>query len=156
MLELFCRYIIFRFSACDLTLRHHILLLLMYIFDNTTYKHQKSAANALTSRLGVMFLWLLRSRQFPCLLETGQCHPNSERFAVLLCSNYLLIPITLVLSKEFERLVSVRLGWFLQRSGVFPTTQFAFRKDLGPMHCKVHWKKVDTRLGLRRLTSPQP
>ena len=31
----------------------------------------------------------------------------------------------------FERLVSVRLGRFMERSGVLPTTQFAYRKGLG-------------------------
>ena len=31
----------------------------------------------------------------------------------------------------FERLVSIRLGRFMERSGVFPTTQFAYRKGLG-------------------------
>ena len=49
----------------------------------------------------------------------------------------LLLPITdqfkitSVLSKVFERLVSVRLGQFMERSGVLPTTQFAYRKGLG-------------------------
>ena len=31
----------------------------------------------------------------------------------------------------FERLVSVRLGQFMERSGVLPITQFAYRKGLG-------------------------
>ena len=31
----------------------------------------------------------------------------------------------------FERLVSVRLGRFMERRGVLPTTQFAYRKGLG-------------------------
>ena len=31
----------------------------------------------------------------------------------------------------FEHLVSVRLGRFMERSGVIPNTQFAHRKDLG-------------------------
>ena len=31
----------------------------------------------------------------------------------------------------FERLVSVRLGRFIERSGMLPTTQFAYRKGLG-------------------------
>ena len=31
----------------------------------------------------------------------------------------------------FERLVSVRLGRFMERSGVLQTTQFAYRKCLG-------------------------
>ena len=48
-----------------------------------------------------------------------------------LLPNYRPISITSVLSKVFERLVSLRLGRFMERSGVLPTTQFAYRKDLG-------------------------
>ena len=39
--------------------------------------------------------------------------------------------MTSVLSKVFDRMVSVRLGRFMERSGVPPTTQFAYLKDLG-------------------------
>ena len=46
-------------------------------------------------------------------------------------SNYRPISLTPILSKVFERLVSVRLGLFLEGRGVLPTTQFAFRKGLG-------------------------
>ena len=35
------------------------------------------------------------------------------------------------MSKVFERLVSVRLGRFMEYRGVLPTTQFAYRKGLG-------------------------
>ena len=69
------------------------------------------------------------SWQFPGLLETGQCNPNSERSSSV--ANYRPIFITSVLSKVFERLVSVRLGRFMERSGVLPTTQVAYRKGLG-------------------------
>ena len=46
-------------------------------------------------------------------------------------ATYRPISITSVLSYVFERLVSVRLGRFIERSGVLPTTQFAYRKGLG-------------------------
>ena len=46
-------------------------------------------------------------------------------------ANYLPISITSVLSKVFECLVSVRLGRFMERSGVLPTTKFTYRKGLG-------------------------
>ena len=67
---------------------------------------------------------------------------------------------TSVSSKVFERLVSVRHGRFMERSGVLPTTQFAYRKVWVPvMHfcacpirCRVHWR-VGRRLGSCRLTS---
>ena len=36
-----------------------------------------------------------------------------------------------MLSKVFERLVSVRLGRFMERSGVHPTSQFTYRKGFG-------------------------
>ena len=46
-------------------------------------------------------------------------------------ANYRPIFITSVFSKVFERLVSVRLGRFMERSGVLLTIQFAYRKGLG-------------------------
>ena len=46
-------------------------------------------------------------------------------------ANYRPISRTYVFSKMIERLVSVRLGRFMERSGVLPTTQFAYRKGLG-------------------------
>ena len=46
-------------------------------------------------------------------------------------ANYRPISITSVLWKVFERLVSVRLEWFMECSGVLPTTQFAYWKYLG-------------------------
>ena len=46
-------------------------------------------------------------------------------------ANYRRISITSVLSKVFERLVTVHLGRFMERSGVLQTTQCAYRKGLG-------------------------
>ena len=56
--------------------------------------------------------------------------PNSVRY-VATVDTYQLISITSVLSKVFERVVSVRLGRFIERSGVLPTTLCAYRKGLG-------------------------
>ena len=44
--------------------------------------------------------------------------------------NHRPISITSVLSKVFRRLVSVRLGRFMERSSVLPSTQFAYQKFL--------------------------
>ena len=46
-------------------------------------------------------------------------------------SNYREISIKSVLSNVFKRLVSVRLGRFMERSGVLPPIQFAYRNGLG-------------------------
>ena len=46
-------------------------------------------------------------------------------------SNYRPISLTPILSKVFGRLVSVRLGRFMECRGVLPTTQFDNRKGLG-------------------------
>ena len=46
-------------------------------------------------------------------------------------ANYPPISITSVLSKVFERLVSVRHGRFMECSGVLPTSQFTYPKGLG-------------------------
>ena len=46
-------------------------------------------------------------------------------------SNYRPISLTPILSKVFERLVSVCVGRFMEGRGVLPTTQFAYRKGLG-------------------------
>ena len=46
-------------------------------------------------------------------------------------ANYQPISIASVLSMVFERLVSVRLGRFIERSGMLPTSEFAYRKGLG-------------------------
>ena len=70
-----------------------------------------------------------------CLRLTGdrQMSHTFRKSAVLLCcqlpTDFHNITFRL-LSKVFERLVSVRLERFMERSLVLPTTQFAYRKSL--------------------------
>ena len=47
----------------------------------------------------------------------------------MLVCNYR--PITPVLSKVFERLIALRFGRFLERSGVLSSHQYSYRKSLG-------------------------
>ena len=78
-----------------------------------------------------MFQRLVRLGSFPAyrrqdnVTTIPKCPPSSS------VANYRMISITSVLSKVFERLVSVHLRRFMECSGVLPTTQFAYRKGLG-------------------------
>ena len=90
----------------------------------------KRTADVMAPRLSVVFRRLVRLGSFPpCLRQANatQIPKGPTSFSVV---NYRPISITSVLSKVFERLVSVRLGRFMERNGVLPTTQFAYRKGL--------------------------
>ena len=78
-----------------------------------------------------MFRRLIRLRSFPAcwrqdnVTPIPKCPPSSS------VANYRMISIISLLSEVIERLVSVHLRRFMERSGVLPTTQFAYRKGLG-------------------------
>ena len=85
----------------------------------------------LAPRLAVVFRRLLRLGSFPACFRVAMSpqfqwvhfppqHPIIDQF-----------PLIPMLPKVFERLVSVRLERFMEGRGVFPTTQFAYRKGLG-------------------------
>ena len=78
-----------------------------------------------------MFRQLVRLGSFPACWRQANATPIPKGPPSSSVANYLPISITSVLSKVFKRLVSVRLGRFRECSGVFPTTQFAYRKGLG-------------------------
>ena len=114
-------------------------------------------------RLSVVFRRLVRLGSFPaCWRYANVTHipkgPPSSSVA-----NYRPKSITSVLSKVFERLVSVRLGRFMECSAVLPTTQFAYRKGLGTYDALLYVShrlhsalESGRRLGSCRLTSVQP
>ena len=124
----------------------------------------KRTTNVMAPCLSVMFRRLVRLSSFPaCWRQANVTQipigPPSSSVA-----NYRPISITSVLSKVFDRLMSVRLGRFKERRGMLLTTKFAYRKGLGipvmhffvcPIHCKVHWR-VGRRLGSFRLIWQQP
>ena len=67
-------------------------------------------------------------------------------------SNYRPISLTPILCKVFERLLSVRLGRFMECRGVLLTTQFAYRKGLGTsddLLCVAHTVQSAWRWGRR-------
>ena len=91
----------------------------------------KRTVNVMAPRLSVVFRRFVRLGRFSaCWRQTNVTQiPKGPRSSSV--ANYRPISITSVSSKVFERLVSVRLLRFLERSGVLPTTQFAYRNGLG-------------------------
>ena len=82
-------------------------------------------------RLSVVFRWLVCLGSFLACWRQANVSPIPKGPPPSSVANYWPISITSVLSKLFECLVSVRLGRFMERSGVLPTTQFAYWKGLG-------------------------
>ena len=91
----------------------------------------KRTADVMAPRLSLVFRRLLRLGSFPSCWRLANVTPIPKGPPSCSVANYRPISITSVLSKVFERLVSVRLGRFMERSGVLPTSQFAYRKGLG-------------------------
>ena len=77
-----------------------------------------------------MFQRLVRLGSFPACWRQATVTPIPKGSPFSSVATYQPISITSVLSKMFERLVSVHLGRFMERSGVLPTTQFAYQKGL--------------------------
>ena len=82
-------------------------------------------------RLSIVFRRLVRLGSFPACWRQANVTSIPKGPPSSSVANYRPISITSVLSKVFERLVSARLGRFMESSGVLPTTQFAYRKGLG-------------------------
>ena len=87
--------------------------------------------NVLAPSLSVMFWRLVRLGSFPACWRQANVTPIPKGPPSSSVANYRPVSIILVLSMVFERLVSICLGRFLERSSVLPTTQFAYWKGLG-------------------------
>ena len=73
---------------------------------------------------------LVRLGNFPAYWRQANVTPilkDPQSFSV---AYYLTISIISVLSRVFELHVSVRLGRFMECSGVLPTTQFVYQKGM--------------------------
>ena len=112
---------------------------------------------------GVVFRRLVRLGSFLACWRQANVTPIPKGPPSSSVANYWSISITSVLSKVFDRLVSVRFGRFMECSGVLPTTKFAYRKGLGTcdaLLCVSHTLQGalerGRRLGSCRSTSAQP
>ena len=71
-------------------------------------------ADILTPSFSVVFRWLVLLGSFPACWRQENVSPTQKDSPSSSVANYLFI--TIVLSKVFELLVSVRLGRFIERS----------------------------------------
>ena len=132
----------------------HLVCLLFYL---------KRTADVMAPRLSKVFQRLVRLCSFSACSRQANVTtiPKGPPFSSV--ANYRQITITYVLSEVFEPQVSVGPGQFMERSGVLPSTQFAYWKGqctcdafcAFPIHCRVHWR-VGRRQGWCRLISVQP
>ena len=91
----------------------------------------KRTADVMAPRLSVVFRRLVRLGSFPACWRQANVTQIPKGPPSSSVAYYRPISITSALSKVFERLVSVRFGRFMERSGMLPTKQFAYRKGLG-------------------------
>ena len=82
-------------------------------------------------RLSVVLWQLVRLGSFPAYWRQANVTPIPKGPPSSSVANCRPISIISVLSMVFACLVSVCLGQFMKRSGVLPTTQFAYQKGLG-------------------------
>ena len=80
--------------------------------------------------LSVVFQRLVRLGSFPACSRQANVTPIPKGPSSSFAANCRQISITSVLSMVFERLAFVRLGRFMERSGVLPTTQLAYWEGL--------------------------
>ena len=91
----------------------------------------KESAQVLAPKLSRVFRRLLREGKFPTSWRVADIAPIPKGPLSSLVSGYRPISITPILSKVFERLISSRLGSFMEVTGVFPSHQYSYRKRLG-------------------------
>ena len=91
----------------------------------------KRTADVMAPSLSVVFRRHVRLGSFPACRRQANVTQIPKGPPSSSVANYRPISIIPVLSKVFERLVSVRLGRLMELSGMLHTTQFAYRKGLG-------------------------
>ena len=81
----------------------------------------KRTADVMAPCLSAVFWWIVRLGSFPACWRQANLTPIPRGPPSSSVDNYQPISITSVLSKVFEHRVSVRLGRFMEPSGVLPT-----------------------------------
>ena len=87
--------------------------------------------SVLAPKLSCLFRRFLRCSEFLLEWRIADVTPIPKGPLSGLVCNYRSISIIPVLSKVFERLMALRFGRFLERSGVLSSHQYSYRKGLG-------------------------
>ena len=98
----------------------------------------QKTASVLAPKLSCLFRRLLHGGEFPLEWRIADVTPIPKGPLSGLVCNYRPISITPVLTKFFERLIALRFGRFLERSGVLPSHQYSYRKRLGTCDAFLH------------------
>ena len=123
----------------------------------------KRTADVIALCLSVVFWWFVRPGSFTSCFRQANVTPILKGPLSSSIANNRLISTTSLLSDVFELLGDVRLGRFMECSGVLPTTQFVDQKGRVPVmrfwecpiQCNAHWR-LGKRFESCRLISVQP
>ena len=91
----------------------------------------KEVRKELAPKLAIIFRLLIKRGSFPRYWRTADVVPVPKDESCAKVSNNRPISITPILSKIFEKLLSVRLVGYFESCGYLPRCQFAYRKGLG-------------------------
>ena len=91
----------------------------------------RETASVLAPKLSCLFRRLLRCGEFPLEWRIADVTPIPKGPLSALVCNYRPSSITPVLSKVFERLITLGFGRFLERSEVLLSHQYSCRKGFG-------------------------
>jgi len=91
----------------------------------------KKVADILAPKLSRIFRGLLRSGSFPLCWRVANVTAIPKDGTSSDVSDYRPISITPILSKVYERLLSAKLSRYCESRGLFPSTQFSYRKGYG-------------------------
>ena len=107
------------------------LMVALTHWDASSFSFFPKRTDVMAPHLSVVFRRLVHLSSFLPCWRHANFTPIPKDPPSYSVANYRPISITSVLSMVLERVVSLRLGRFMECNGMLPTTQFASRKGLG-------------------------